>query len=173
MIGKEHGMSNSVSSSLVLFNCGPSGANAPLLVDLGRTILRRPCDRDDEVRHTSAISLHVLREFLLNDCHPKHQRAQGMPGARCARSLACKIKKAYEIVTTVTPDTPGIPRAMVLTVSSELSPVIGLCCHRRQRKNFRRLDASVEASGPHDFAVRESAVRQQQSHRPPHLVPRS
>ena len=54
-----------------------------------------------------------------------------MPGARCTRSLACKIKKHTSIVTTVTPDTPGIPRAMVLTVSFVLSPVIGLCCHRR------------------------------------------
>ena len=34
----------------------------------------------------------------------KHQRAQGMPGARRARSLACKIKKHTSIVTTVTPD---------------------------------------------------------------------
>ena len=34
----------------------------------------------------------------------KHQRAQGMPGAQCARSLACKIKKHTSIVTTVTPD---------------------------------------------------------------------
>jgi len=43
---------------------------------------------------------------------------------------------------------------MVLTVSFALSPVIGLCCHRRKRNYFRQLDASVEASGPHDFAVR-------------------
>jgi hypothetical protein len=35
-------------------------------------------------------------------------------------------KKAYELVTTVTPDTPGIPYAMVLTVSFVISPVIGL-----------------------------------------------
>jgi hypothetical protein len=95
-----------------------------------------------------------------------------MPGARCARSLACKIKKHTRVVTTVTPDTPGIPRAMVLTVSSELSPVIGLvvtvACVMK-----RKLDASVETSGPHDFAVRESAVRQQHHQRPPHLVPRS
>src|SRR5213592_618232 len=63
----------------------------------------------------------------------KNQRAQGMPGARCARSLACKVKKHTSIVTTVTPDSPGIPRAMVLTVSFVLSPVIGLYCHRRQR----------------------------------------
>jgi hypothetical protein len=53
---------------------------------------------------------------------------------------------------------------MVLTVSSALSPVIGLYCHRRLRgvsgplgltSPLRKLDASVEASGPHDFAVRK------------------
>jgi hypothetical protein len=99
-------------------------------------------------------------------------RAQGMPGARCARSLACKIKKHTSIVTTVTPETPGIPHAMVLTVSFGLSPVIGLSCHRRLAFTAK-LDASVEASGPHDFAVRLSAVRQQHHQRPPHPVPRS
>ena len=41
---------------------------------------------------------------------------------------------------------------MVLTVSFVISPVIGLCCHRRFA--CTKLDASVEASGPHDFAVR-------------------
>jgi hypothetical protein len=94
-----------------------------------------------------------------------------MPGARCARSLACKIKKHTSIVTTVTPDTPGIPRAMGLTVSFVISPVIGLSCHRRQPNYFRRLDASVEASGPHDFAVRVSTVRQPCWH--VHRIPRS
>jgi hypothetical protein len=77
-----------------------------------------------------------------------------MPGARRARSLACKNKKHTSVVTTVTPETPGIPRAMVLTVSFVLFPVIGLCCHRHQRSCLRQLDASVEASEPHDFAVR-------------------
>src|SRR5713226_1709042 len=53
---------------------------------------------------------------------------------------------------------------MVLTVSFVLSPVTGLFCHRRLRIWFclspvgptqlRELDASVGASGPHDFAVR-------------------
>src|SRR5881392_4340368 len=77
-----------------------------------------------------------------------------MPGARCTRSLACKNKIAHEVVTTGSPEQPGIPRAMVLTVSFVISPVIGLFCHRRQRNYFRQLDASVGASGPHDFAVR-------------------
>ena len=48
---------------------------------------------------------------------------------------------------------------MVLTGSFVLSPVIGLCCHRHQRF-LTDLNASVEASGPHDFAVHVSAVRQ-------------
>ena len=94
-----------------------------------------------------------------------------MPGARCTRSLACKSKKAHEVVTTGSPEQPGIPRAMVLTASFVISPVIGLFCHRRRRNYFRQLDASVEASGPHDFAVRISTVRQPCYQRPPHPVP--
>src|SRR5258708_31179524 len=54
---------------------------------------------------------------------------------------------------------------MVLTVCFVLSPVIGLFCHRRPadmvlsvpgraNKTSAGLDASVEASGPHDFTVR-------------------
>jgi hypothetical protein len=46
---------------------------------------------------------------------------------------------------------------MVLTAYFALSPVIGLSCHRRWWKNFRQLDASVGATGPHDFAVRKQA----------------
>src|SRR4051794_23786063 len=63
-------------------------------------------------------------------------------------------KKAYELVTTGKPDDPAFPHAMVLTVSFVISPVIGLVCHRRLARLSAKLDASVEASGPHDFAVR-------------------
>jgi hypothetical protein len=60
---------------------------------------------------------------------------------------------------------------MVLTVSFVLSPVTGLFCHRRLRgKNFpRKLDASVGASGPHDFAVRVDVTRQR--HLRVHRIP--
>ena len=84
-----------------------------------------------------------------------------------------KIKKHTSRVTTVTPASPGIPRAMVLTAYSALSPVTGLVCHRRLRKGSRKLDASVGASGPHDFAVRirrASSLRAISVHRiPPHV----
>jgi hypothetical protein len=43
---------------------------------------------------------------------------------------------------------------VVLTVSFVLFPVTGLFCHRRLWRSFRKLDASIGASEPHDFAVR-------------------
>src|ERR1700682_6017800 len=93
-----------------------------------------------------------------------------MPGAQCTRSLACKIKKHTSVVTTVTPDSPGIPRAMVLTAYFVLSPVTGLVCHRHRRNGLRQLDASVGASGPHDFAVRKPA--RSSARRRVHRIPR-
>src|ERR1700692_162922 len=71
---------------------------------------------------------------------------------------------------------------MVLTAYFALSPVTGLFCHRRLRIWFcpspvgptqlRKLDASIGASGPHDFAVRNNisrprAVDRSQAHHPP------
>jgi hypothetical protein len=49
-----------------------------------------------------------------------------------------------------------------VTVSFVISPAIGLSCHRPRRnaKHCRQVDASVEASGPHDFTVRQSITRQ-------------
>src|SRR5258708_27738422 len=60
---------------------------------------------------------------------------------------------------------------MVLTVSFVLSPVTGLVCHRRRQNDSCRLDASVGASGPHDFTVRAYAVRQRHCH-VHHIPPR-
>src|SRR5580692_4594019 len=47
-------------------------------------------------------------------------------------------------------------RTQWFTAYTALSPAIGLVCHRRLRRLLRKLDASVEASGPHVFAVRRS-----------------
>jgi hypothetical protein len=86
-----------------------------------------------------------------------------MPGARCTRSPVCSVEST-RVVATGTPERPAFPHAMVLTAYVVLSPVTGLFCHRRLRISFclspvgptqlRELDASVGASGPHDFAVR-------------------
>ena len=103
---------------------------------------------------------------------PRQQRAQGKPGARRTHSPACELKKHTSVVTTGSPETPGLPCAMVLTVSFALSPVTGLSCHRSPVKvAFHRLDASVGASGPRDFAVRVSAARLRRYPRPLHPAP--
>jgi hypothetical protein len=78
-----------------------------------------------------------------------------MPGARRTRSLACKMKKHTSVVTTGTPLSAGIPRAMVLTVSFVLSPVTGLSCHRRLRKLIPQNLTS--ASGRQDHTTSPSA----------------
>jgi len=54
-----------------------------------------------------------------------------------------------------------------------LSPVIGFLATVTPKKlASRKLDASTEASGPHDFAVRLSHARQSQLSRPSHPDPR-
>ena len=53
-----------------------------------------------------------------------------------------------------------IPCAMALRLISR-SPRSGRArCHRRRRNCFHRLDASIGASGPHDFTVRIRTIRQ-------------
>jgi hypothetical protein len=81
-----------------------------------------------------------------------------MPDAKCARSLACKIKKHTSIVTTVT---PGIVRHSLrdgFTDSFVLFPATGFLA-TVVGGSLRQLDASIGASEPHDFPVREQRVR--------------
>src|ERR1700722_16540054 len=59
---------------------------------------------------TASRSRHVNRaSFAFEFLFPEHQRAQGMPGARRARSLACEKTKHTSVVTTVTPVHPAFP----------------------------------------------------------------
>jgi hypothetical protein len=78
-------------------------------------------------------------------------RAPDAPASRVCRDSGCC---AHALVRSHR-KSPGIPRAVVLTVSFALSSATGLSCHRHRRNCFRPLDASVGASGPHDFSVRE------------------
>src|SRR5258708_29222918 len=79
-----------------------------------------------------------------------------MPGARSTRSLACEVKKAHEHSHhRFAGFTRHSPRNG-FTAYSAISTVTGLSCHRRLANCFTKLDTSVGASGPHDFAVRGS-----------------
>jgi hypothetical protein len=50
------------------------------------------CDPRNDVRLQTSIPAARYARVVLEPLAPK-QRAQGMPGARRARSLACKVKK--------------------------------------------------------------------------------
>jgi hypothetical protein len=76
-------------------------------------------------------------------------------------------------VSQVTPEIARHSPRNGFTAYVVLSPAIGLFVTVTLEKlASHELDASVEASGPHDFAVRVSAVRQKRFQRPPHPVPR-
>jgi hypothetical protein len=122
--------------------------------------------------HDFAISPRNPREFYLESSALGNQRAQGKPDARCTRGLVCKHaqKNAHEHTGSAENIRPSLRNGF--TAYFALSPVNGLSCHRRHADRSTRLDASVGASGPHDFAVRIGHARQSQPSRPPHPTAR-
>jgi hypothetical protein len=62
-----------------------------------------------------------------------NQRAQGMPGAQCTRSLACNVKWHTSVVTTVTPEIARHSPRNGFTAYAVLSPATSSCCHRHPR----------------------------------------
>jgi hypothetical protein len=94
-----------------------------------------------------------------------------MPGAQCTRSLACEKNKAHERRhhghTGITRHSlrngfNGLFRALPgdRALLSPSSADMALSAPGRADLTSAGLDAGVEASGPHDFAVRTCVVRQ-------------
>jgi hypothetical protein len=63
------------------------------------------------------------------------------------------------VVTTVTPETPGIPRTMVYSLLRALPGEPGFFATVISGIPSTDLDTSVGVSGPHDFAVRLRHLR--------------
>jgi hypothetical protein len=55
-----------------------------------------------------------------------------MPGARCTRGPCAKVEST-RVVTTVAPEHPAFPHAMVLTAYVVLFPATNSSCHRHRR----------------------------------------
>ena len=92
-----------------------------------------------------------------------------MPGATRAPAASRAVKKKHaSLVTTGSLGIAGIPCAMVLTAYFVLSLVSRACCHHRFADRSAKLDASVGASGPHDFAVRLMRHSSKAPKRPSH-----
>ena len=105
-------------------------------------------------KHGFAISPRATREVWPARFALLIQRAQGMPDARCTRSLVCAIgsKYAHEYSQRVTGITRHSPRNGLRLIPC--SPRRPAFLPPSLRGSIRKLDASVGASGPHVFAVR-------------------
>ncbi len=97
----------------------------------------------------------------------RESRVRAAPAVSCAR---CTKENAHEHTGSAEAIRPslrngfnGFLRAL-LGDRAFLPPSPAKTC-------FRRLDASVGASGPHDFAVRRSAARLASPKHPPHPAP--
>jgi hypothetical protein len=106
-------------------------------------------------------------------CEPPSMRTEGAGNAGCAVHPRPRVqKKAHALATTGTPQSTGIPCAMVLRLIScsprgpgSFAPVIP------EKLASQELSASVGAPGPHAFAVRFSIARLATPLRPPHPAP--
>jgi hypothetical protein len=99
-------------------------------------------------------------------------RREGRPAK--ARPQPCvQMKKARKQVTTGTPERSGLPCASGFNGFLRALPGDRAFCHRRWQdaEHHRPLDASVEASEPHDFTVRLTRARL--SRQGVHRFPRS
>jgi len=131
-------------------NCAHAGVPARGPGRRGCVVWLHCSDSNVMNRQTSAFSRHVAPEFCKfirpkkkrAQCDPKRdagdpqERAQGRPGARCTRGLACKDAQSKTHTSIqVQRKHSGLPCAMVLRLIFALSPVRPrLACHRRPQE---------------------------------------
>jgi hypothetical protein len=110
--------------------------------------------------YDSAFPRRNAPEVCINLTLLKKQRAQGKPGARCTRGLACNlhIKKrtrAYRF----SGEHPAFPAQWFYGLLRALPGERAFLPPLLRWNDPAQLDASIGASGPHDFAVRVRHVR--------------
>jgi hypothetical protein len=104
---------------------------------------------------------------------PPRTEGAGNAGRPMRPIAACALVESKSTrVSQVTPESPGIPRAMVYGLFRALPGDRAFLPPSPAKVAFRELDASVGASGPHVFAVRFKCSRQLHHRRPPHPAPR-
>jgi hypothetical protein len=104
--------------------------------------------------------------------HPRRNRGRREDRVRAAPAVSCANahkENAHEHTGSAEAIRPSLRSGF--TTYFVLSSVTGLSCHRHSADISAKLDTSVGVSGPHDFAVRVSAVRLATLPRPPHPAP--
>src|SRR6202011_1565162 len=130
--------------------------SAPALREIS-TLLQR-CHSRIRLRDLAACFARVL----LETSRPLNNEGAGNAGRPMRPIAACAMIVVERTrVSQVTPESPGIPRAMVYGLYRALPGEPGfLATVAPEKLASQELDTSVGVSGPHDFAVRLSAVRQ-------------
>ena len=96
----------------------------------------------------------AIRPSCACNFRPRNQRAQGMPGAWCARSRACSVESTRVSHHGHTGNTRHSPRSGFNGFLRALPGDRACLPPSPGAVSCTELDASVGASGPHDFAVR-------------------
>src|ERR1700675_4034339 len=107
----------------------------------------------EDISRASAMSRREAPEFC-KIVSPKKTRGRRESRVRAAPAVSCASrtrKCAHE--HTGSAEAFRLSLRDGFTVYLALSPVTGLSCHRRRADTTAQLDASIGASGPHDFAV--------------------
>jgi hypothetical protein len=130
--------------------------------------------RNDENYERDLSSPRRNSARVLQNITPQKQRAQGKPGALAGtRSLACKMEEAHERSHHRSTGIPGLPCAMVLTVSFVLAPETGLVCLRRRPQCVSIAADLISASGYQAHTTSPSAfVPFVFRHKGVHRIPR-
>jgi hypothetical protein len=120
-------------------------------------------------KQPKTFSRRVAPEVLHEHCPSRNEGAGNTGCTLHPRSRVQQVHKKTHTSIQVQRRQSGIPCAMVLTLIPRSPRRIGLCCLRRlriwfcppgrARKTSADLTPTSEASGPHDLAVRFSAVR--------------
>ena len=137
----------------------------------------RHCERSEAI-HLATERKNGLLRFARNDGETRiripaaqirprfarnfHPPVRGRRECRvhAAPAVSCAIGRWRRTRAYRAAEASDIPCAMALRLIS-CSPRSGRArCHRRRRNCFHQLDASIGASGPHDFTVRIRAIRQ-------------
>ena len=109
--------------------------------------------------YSFAISRRVFARGLPLNSRPLQTEGAGNAGRPMRPIAACAMSSEMRTrVSQVTPESPGIPRAMALRLMSYPPRRSAFLPPSPAEIASRKLDASVEASGPYDFAVRRKAL---------------
>jgi hypothetical protein len=126
----------------------------------------------NDVGHKSAISPRDAPEFVQPSFAPYSEGA-GNAGRPKRPQPRVQSVESTRVSHHGHAGTPGIPCAMVLTVSFVLSPVTGLDCHRRRRSLLRRLERQRRGVRTTRLRRPPQAHSSARHQRPPHPAPRS